>query len=446
MDPNGKKENTLTSWKEIAAYLDRDVRTCIRWEQRYGLPVHRLDRDSKAKVFAYKDEVDRWLAGRSAVVDAAAEAQAPVRRSFRFFPILIAMIGLGAAAYFLFVHPKAGAPGVPAGFLIRGSQLVVTNAQGRELWSYDTRLRDLYDDSYYREHYQVRGHNRSTYDPVWPYVMIQDLNKDGRPEVLFTPKTKSEAKEGRLTVFDDKGAELWHFDGGRALTFGRDRYRAVYRVWGFDVDDYDGDGESEILVVSIQKPDFPCQVVLLDAAGKVEGEYWNAGYLFDAELADVDLDGVKELMLGGVNNEYARGCLAVFKPGRLHGSSPQIANRYRSPELAAGQQSLYILFPTSDVHAARHAEGDPVNYFWAHEEGGFQAVTTSSHLIYEFDASLRCSYVILATDFQNLHRELTWSGLVHTELDDAYKQDLLGQFRYFFDGRWSPSTPASVGR
>ena len=441
VNANGKKENTLTSWKEIAAYLDRDVRTCVRWEQRYGLPVHRLERDSKAKVFAYKDEIDRWLAERSGVFGAPAEAETPAPRWFRPFPVLFALTGLAAAAYFLFLHSEAGTPSVPAGFLIRGSKLVVTNAENRELWIYDTKLKDLYDGAFYKEHFPNRRHDRLTYDPIWPFVMIQDLNKDGRPEVLFTPKTVSEAKEGRLTVFDDKGAELWHFDGGRALTFGRNRYPGVYRIYGFDVDDFDGDGEPEVLVVSIQKPDFPCQVVLLDAAGRIEGEYWNSGYLFDAEAADVDLDGTKELLLSGVNNEYARGCLAVFKPGRLRGSSPQIAEAYRSPELAAGQQSLYILFPMSDVHAARYAEGDPVNYFWTHEEGGFQAVTTSSHLIYEFDATLRCRYVILSNMFQNLHLELARAGLVRSELDEAYKKKLVDEFRYYVDGRWSPSTP-----
>jgi len=32
----------LESWKEIAAYLGRDVTTVRRWEKREALPVHRL--------------------------------------------------------------------------------------------------------------------------------------------------------------------------------------------------------------------------------------------------------------------------------------------------------------------------------------------------------------------------------------------------------------------
>jgi tetratricopeptide (TPR) repeat protein len=51
----------LESWKEISAYLERDVRTCRRWEEYLGLPVHRLNGSPKARVLAYKDEIDRWM-------------------------------------------------------------------------------------------------------------------------------------------------------------------------------------------------------------------------------------------------------------------------------------------------------------------------------------------------------------------------------------------------
>ncbi len=53
-------EQVLDSWKEIAAYLRRDVRTARRWEQTRGLPVHRLPGDGRAPVFAVRGELDRW--------------------------------------------------------------------------------------------------------------------------------------------------------------------------------------------------------------------------------------------------------------------------------------------------------------------------------------------------------------------------------------------------
>jgi TolB-like protein/Flp pilus assembly protein TadD len=52
----------LDSWKEIAGYLGRDIRTCQHYERKLGLPVHRLDRSARARVFAYRDELDSWRA------------------------------------------------------------------------------------------------------------------------------------------------------------------------------------------------------------------------------------------------------------------------------------------------------------------------------------------------------------------------------------------------
>lgn len=51
----------LDSWKEISAYLKRSGRTCRTWEVELGLPVHRLEGSPKARVFAYPEELDRWL-------------------------------------------------------------------------------------------------------------------------------------------------------------------------------------------------------------------------------------------------------------------------------------------------------------------------------------------------------------------------------------------------
>lgn len=51
----------LNSWKEIAVYLDRGVRTVQRWEQELGLPVHRISKNDRGPVFAYRQEIDRWL-------------------------------------------------------------------------------------------------------------------------------------------------------------------------------------------------------------------------------------------------------------------------------------------------------------------------------------------------------------------------------------------------
>src|SRR5262245_48179217 len=58
--------NRLESWKEIASYLRRDVKTARRWEQREGLPVHRHRHGSLGSVYAFEGEIESWRAQRRA--------------------------------------------------------------------------------------------------------------------------------------------------------------------------------------------------------------------------------------------------------------------------------------------------------------------------------------------------------------------------------------------
>lgn len=66
----------LDSWKDIAAYLNRDVRTVQRWEKQEGLPVHRHLHDERSSAYAFTNEIDDWLRDRDDHRDRA-EAVAP---------------------------------------------------------------------------------------------------------------------------------------------------------------------------------------------------------------------------------------------------------------------------------------------------------------------------------------------------------------------------------
>ncbi len=59
-----QQDERLDSWKEIAAYLDRDVRTVRRWEKDEGLPVHRHVHKSRPTVYAHQSEIDEWVKTR----------------------------------------------------------------------------------------------------------------------------------------------------------------------------------------------------------------------------------------------------------------------------------------------------------------------------------------------------------------------------------------------
>ena len=63
--PESPSEKRLDSWKEIAAYLNRDVTTVQRWEKREGMPVHRHQHDRIGSVYAFRGELDAWARSRN---------------------------------------------------------------------------------------------------------------------------------------------------------------------------------------------------------------------------------------------------------------------------------------------------------------------------------------------------------------------------------------------
>jgi hypothetical protein len=83
----------LESWKKIAAYLRRDVRTVQRWEETNGLPIHRHQRAQRPIPYAYTKELDDWWTRLSVTVDQVPAAN-PQRKSWSIVAIaaLIAIV------------------------------------------------------------------------------------------------------------------------------------------------------------------------------------------------------------------------------------------------------------------------------------------------------------------------------------------------------------------
>ena len=68
-------DDRLHSWKEIAAYVKRDVTTVQRWEKREGMPVHRHVHDKLGSVYAFKTELDAWARKRSPALTVEPEVE-----------------------------------------------------------------------------------------------------------------------------------------------------------------------------------------------------------------------------------------------------------------------------------------------------------------------------------------------------------------------------------
>ena len=69
-------EGRLDSWKEIAAYLGRGIRTVQRWEREEGLPVHRLVHEKRGSIYARREELAAWWESRRLTLAAPSPSDA----------------------------------------------------------------------------------------------------------------------------------------------------------------------------------------------------------------------------------------------------------------------------------------------------------------------------------------------------------------------------------
>jgi hypothetical protein len=129
------KRKTLQSWKEIAVYLDVTVRSVQRWEKESGLPIYRQGTGAKARVFAYSDELQRWLhSGGMPDVKETVKTEFPRVRWIVYLGITglaITVIGgiliLWRSGVFPFTR-------VPQRWHFGGSTFSVMDAKGRLCW------------------------------------------------------------------------------------------------------------------------------------------------------------------------------------------------------------------------------------------------------------------------------------------------------------------------
>ncbi len=433
-----KREDLLSSWKEIAAYLGCDERTCLRWEKLHGLPVRRLNGGAKSRVYAFREELDAWLAARSTNGGGphplAGESFRDRHRLRRYYPWAAAVLLVAVAVWHLV--PRKGPP---ADFWIEGSRLVVLDARGRVLWRHDTGAADLYDDPQYRSRLQVRRISSDPPGRLLPWISFLDLDADGSVEVLFSLETLNETGGGIVRCFAADGRERWAFEAGRPVTFGEMTFASDFVLKGFLTFDVEGDGRSEILVLSHALHEFPSQAAVLDAGGRLRGEYWNSGQWDDADFADVNGDGRKEILLAGQNNEYQKGAIALIDADMALGSSPQVLPKYRCLEFPAGGEMAYLLMPLTELDEL-YNPGVNVNTVEALGDGTFRVTTFPTDIELRLGRDIRLLAPNLSHNFERQYREKFEAGKLTAPFDAArIEAGLRGGIRYWDGSAWSPN-------
>jgi len=457
---NGARASRLSSWKEIADYLDCDTRTCLRWEKSFGLPIHRLEGAKKSRVYAFREEIDRWQREKSSLFNgkgangAAAGGRSDSRpgdgnnfaaggRRVLERPRNVALVTVAAllvVAAVVFTGLNLSTPRVPHGFRIEGPELVILSVNGKTLWRHMSGSTNLAREKYRSSKPQERW---VWEDKEWtlPRLIIDDLDGDGRVEILFNALTDDSRSEGSVLCLNHRGKTLWEFESGRPLEFGTTRFSGDFNVRGFDAIDLDGDGRKEILVIAHQLHRFPTRLSILDAEGKSIGDYWHSGQLADFIAADLDGDGRKEILTFGTNNEYGEGVVIVLDPADMRGCSPQSEERFRWKDVEPGSELHYIRLPRPDAElAVEYFPLESVVRAQASSSGTLSFWGGRSGLEFVFDLSMKPVEVRGSHSFQVLHENARRSGKITSVPDTAYFEDLRRRVLRWdkASGNWRP--------
>ena len=205
---NPENERALESWKDIAAHLNRTVRTVKRWEREEGLPIHRLMHLSRASVYAYASELDAWKQKRNPASEAGGILfRWPIRIPAFAMTLLLALVTAGGGL----IHPPTTAA--------QGQDVVVRrvwsgpevdpmgfpSADGRLLtfvdWSTgDLAIRDLTTGQ------NRRLTNKGTWSQSDEYAEHSVLSPDAKTVAYAWFAGRSKGYELRLVGIDGTGA------------------------------------------------------------------------------------------------------------------------------------------------------------------------------------------------------------------------------------------------
>lgn len=319
----------LASWKEIAAYLRREVRTVIRWEKERGLPVHRLPGGQGGSVFAFADELDKWAAGELAREQPPPAAAKPARFNRRRLAIAAGVVLVAGAA--------AGA-GLAVGWsraeladvAVLDSAIEGRGADGRAIW-----IRAVAGKA-------LRLPRRQT--------QVIDLTGDGRPDAAVTVPLQLDSdasQRGVLYALSGTGEPLWEREIDARLTFGAGDYDAPWQP--DDLLAFRNGGEPFLAWAVHHHTWWPSLLAVYDARGTRIGAYVQSGWI---RMTRATADG-RHLITGGFSNSRAGAAFAVLDARRPDGASPEMpGSSFECRNCPPGRPLRYVVIEWSDVASA----------------------------------------------------------------------------------------------
>jgi hypothetical protein len=307
--------------------------------------------------------------------------------------------------------PEAGgslAP--PTRAVVEANTLRVFSADGRELWSHP--FEHPVQEAYYA-------------NPSWfmQPLRFEDLDGDGTRELLALALFSEPGRGFDLYCFEADGRRRFTWSPSRTITYGDNTWNPPYHVHTSVL--VRGEGPPALWVAAPHHLYYPSVVARLDAAGRVQAEFWTNGHAIT--LASATLLGRRVVVIGSANNEFRRAGLTVIDAVNGSGSTPAVNPAYRCADCPPGSPLAAIVFPVPDLPAATSTGGIPAVMSLVPNDGGLAVGvgfpsgqdapgTPLLGAWYEFDTQLRPQRAELSAQYEAAHRRAEEAGAV----DHAY--------------------------
>lgn len=381
----------LTSWKAIAAYLDRDARTVMRWSQDRGLPVHRVPGGQRGGVFAFTDELDAWRLGSAATV-----IEHPPARDWKPATAAVLVI-LGVAVGWWMWMPRNEQP---VSVDIHGRSVVGLGASGQPIWNVDL----------------------GASDAPGTLARLADLDADGAPDVIASVN-RSAAQGGQpseLVRLDARGRRLWTRTVDDAVTFGATTYAAPWIP--SDVAAYRSASGAVIAWALRHHTWWPGLVVVMTPDGRRAHTFVHAGWV--QSLASTP-DG-RHLVAGGISNAHDGAALLVLDGNGQSGTSPGSGTQeFDCGTCPAGRPLRYFVVPWTDI-VDRHALGNRKTLVEITPQGTVQMRVVQSgnaDVIVEFASDFSVTRSAVSDGYWAMHADLERTGRLDHSRDTCPFRD-----------------------
>lgn len=430
----------LDSWKEIATYLGRDLRTVRRWEEDKGLPVHRVPGGERRVVFAYRSEIDAWLkgsnhngsgnngsannhregstqvpplpvsqypgtaVGRDHPTDALSRALITWLRQNNLWTGLLLACVLATCVYGLWRRERSG-PVEQMGF--NGTMLLAKDARGSILWTYDFG-QPLYPSP----------------DDTQQRISIVDLGPDRQRDVLVEVPFRSRqggSSSDALYCFSARGKFRWRHVFNDEMRFGGHDYGPPWTVPTSPsalMVTTDGDTAS---IWSAAEEVFwsPSTLIQFDRDGHRLAQFTNWGHI--TVLKRVHNASGSYILAGGISNQCDCAMLAVLREDHASGSSPAREPAYACENCPEGMPYRYLLFPRSEL---TELSGTAYNnlkliqvdngYVWVGvSETSSLAVPGADWEKYDLSENFVPQSFTVSDHYWTLHRQMEAEGKIH---------------------------------